>query len=157
MIRISATGQPDSFCRKGFTLIEVLVVLTITAVMVASLSLGGVLRKNTLKNQVEDIRLNLQLLRHQAQLQGVPTRAVINVAENRLIFADQVVELGADIDLTVTGGQRQREGESILSIVFFPDGSSSGGEIRLEQGEKRYQISVIWISGKVKVNRHAPI
>jgi len=34
-------------------------------------------------------------------------------------------------------------------MTFYPDASSTGGVITLESDEEIYEISVIWISGKI--------
>lgn len=36
-------------------------------------------------------------------------------------------------------------------IVFMPDGSSSGGRVELADGERRTQIGVDWLTGRVSV------
>jgi len=156
MTGISATGRPDRFRASGFTLVEILVVLAIATALAASLSLGGFGRQASLKNQVDDIALNLQLLRQRAQLEGKSLAMSVDVAANRFVFPDQEVALGPDIDLTVTGAQRQLAGDAVLRIAFFPDGSSSGGVIRIEREQEQYEISVIWISGKITVRQNAP-
>lgn len=43
--------------------------------------------------------------------------------------------------------------ESRGAIRFFPDGSATGGGIRLSQGARSYQVSVHWLTGQVSLAR----
>ena len=36
------------------------------------------------------------------------------------------------------------------TIRFFPDGSSTGGRVRLEAGDERYDIDIDWLTGRVR-------
>ena len=37
-------------------------------------------------------------------------------------------------------------------IRFYPDGTSTGGRVRLSAGERKYDVTVDWISGSVKID-----
>ena len=39
------------------------------------------------------------------------------------------------------------------AIRFFPDGSATGGGIRLSQGARSFQVSVHWLTGQVSLAR----
>ena len=43
-------------------------------------------------------------------------------------------------------------GDTLAAIRFAPDGSASGGRIRLAEGEHRILFGVDWLTGRVSVS-----
>ena len=37
------------------------------------------------------------------------------------------------------------------SIRFFPDGGSNGGRITVASGERKYEVDVDWLTGRVAI------
>lgn len=67
--------------RRGFTLVEVTVVLLITAIIAAavSLSLAGTSRNANMQNSIERLEQYDRLLRRRAQRFGLPVNLVIDI------------------------------------------------------------------------------
>jgi len=57
------------------------------------------------------------------------------------------------LSITFTGARevQPRRGEG--SIVFFPDGASTGGRVQLGARKAAWNIDVAWLTGEVKLKR----
>jgi len=55
------------------------------------------------------------------------------------------------LDMQVFSARALNTNKNISQISFAPDGSSSGGEIKITNGKKVYSIVVEWLSGKVEL------
>jgi|SRR5215831_14286350 len=64
--------------------------------------------------------------------------------------------LPATINLAVTTARPQIREANEASLVFFSDGTSSGGIIRLTDERQSVAIGVEWLTGAVHVARGAP-
>lgn len=140
----------------GFTLLELLVVLVI-AVMATTLVAPGfsqVTERMALRGDSQKVAALLRFARSESIVQGSKVSIELQPETGTLLIYSQKptsvypVESGVDISLT---GNRN---ESVLSnrILFFPDGSSSGGGIHLRSPAGHYQIVVDWLTGRVKVD-----
>ena len=65
------------------------------------------------------------------------------------------VPKGIRLALLTTSGERI-DGET-GDIRFFPDGSSTGGHVTLIQGERRSDVFVDWLSGRISVGESATL
>jgi len=134
---------------RGFSLIELLVVLTIMSILVGSISYVMVNRQETLKVATTEIVQNMRLVQQQAIREDQPYQIEINLGNNALYFIEEVVELSEDVSITVRTAESQVIDNEVVGMTFYPDASSTGGVITLESDEEIYEISVIWISGKI--------
>jgi general secretion pathway protein H len=75
---------------------------------------------------------------------------------NRIIRSDgDGAPLGVPASITIhseTSVGEQRS-QSVAGIRFLPNGSSSGGTLRLEAGHRAYEVRVNWFTGRVTVER----
>ncbi len=138
---------------KGFSLVEVLIVLMIMSILASSISYLVVGRQETLKNVVEDVTRNLRLIRQQAIRDDRSYQVQIDLGNNSLRFIDEVVDLAGDIAVTVRTARNQLINSDVAGMTFYPDASSSGGIITIENDQEIFEISVVWISGKIQT-RH---
>jgi general secretion pathway protein H len=140
--------------RAGFTLIEMLVVLTILGLTLALVAAHGPMRSAGLEmhsaaGQVADA---LRLARTRAIASNRRTRFSLDPAQHGFqIDGGALHTLPAQLAVLIsaTGGPPRRD--RIGGIVFAPDGSSSGGSIELADGQRRTLISVDWLSGRITV------
>jgi general secretion pathway protein H len=135
---MSATGRPAGAVHgeRGFTLLETLVVLGIT-VLIGALVFPDVERS-----------LQSLALRQTAAV----VQANLRVARGEALRGDQMIAFSVDADgggygWTTGPAQRAPRGvELTLSnrrpITFFPDGSSSGGEVALTGAGRQVTVSV---------------
>ena len=139
---------------SGFTLLELLVTMVI-AVMAMSIVAP---RFSAL---IPGIELRTETHKFAALLRYARSRAI---AEGTVIDVSFLDDLGG---IKVTGKtapyrwpssidiQLEPDGEASndnAGILFYPNGSSSGGSVRIASGSRRYHISVSWLTGKVVID-----
>ena len=59
--------------------------------------------------------------------------------------------IDSDIELKLLTATTQVDGEGVGRIRFFPDGTSTGGQITLARDDDTYYILVDWLSGRVQI------
>lgn len=117
----------------GFTLLELLVVLTVMALatMVVAPRFAS-LREPGLRQVGRDVALELRGARGSAMRGGGIARVEPEAIGARLPAG---FRLGGD------------------TIVFYPDGRSSGGSLRLADAAGELRLDVDWLTGAVAVSR----
>jgi type II secretory pathway pseudopilin PulG len=94
-------------------------------------------------------------LRSRALYEGIPQQLVLNVAENSYrIDRDREVQLPLDVRFAEVLGGEMLDGGA-RQFLFFPNGSSHGGQIALSGGKQsfRYSIRLESLTGKIAVAR----
>jgi general secretion pathway protein H len=157
MTKTLPTGKSNLNSLKGFSLTELLVVLTIVSILAASISYLTINRQETLNAVTTKIVQNIRMIQQRAIQNDQPYQIEINLGNNSLHFVDQVIELSGDVSVTVRTAENQLIDRDIAGMTFYPDASSSGGVITLETDEEIYEISVIWISGKITTRHQAKL
>jgi|GEM_PF-1446942 len=153
MQRMSSTGLADrGLAQRGFTLVELLIVLTLSLVMAAVLAYSVRPRSISFTQQVDRIAMDLRILRSSAIRDRMEQEVEIDVSNNLFIFPDHAVSLDEGVGVSITGSENRLIGPGRIGLVFFPDGSSTGAVIRLNLGEEQRAIVVNWISGRVTLN-----
>lgn len=142
--RCGKTGR-----RGGFTMLEMLVALAV-------LGMAGALASQLLRPQSPRLRLESTTRAICATLRAARSRAIASDAPAVVAFdlADKtyaspvggVALLPKDIALRLDVA-RDEAGGKRAAIRFFPDGGASGGDIALELGGRRAEISVNWLTG----------
>jgi general secretion pathway protein H len=140
---------------RGFTLLELLVVLVILGIVAAlvppMLARGSA--QAQLKRTVATLASELRQARSDAILHDGPQGVVIDpvgrsfgpvAAPLRHRIAD-----GITVDVTSADIAADRAGHP--GIRFLPDGRSTGGTIRLAGQGRAYQVEVNWLTGRVRI------
>lgn len=158
-IRMSQAGsRPASGDGEaGFTLFETLAVLTIFALL--TVSVAGLIRPDRrsavhVKSAAYQLASRLRDLRASAMWGHRETAAAFDAGRRVVHFqgvSGKPLTLGQSIALDVTTPAGEAISTQAAGIRFFPNGSSSGGTIRLQQGSERYEISVNWLTGRVSL------
>lgn len=152
---VQTPAQPRD---AGMSLLELLVVLAIVSLAYALVlpSMRNPTRSVALRAVAQNISSQLTTLRARSIAAGRPQGVTFDVANHRYrLDADsRNVELPRDVGVRITAGRGlSRDGAGSARIVFYPDGSSSGGNIRLEQEGRAVEIGVEWLTGHVQVVR----
>lgn len=140
---------------RGFTILEVLVVLVIAAVAYAVLS-GVTLRGASVADLKAAARMLASGLR-QAQTMAMVTRRdavlTVDVEERFFVLAgeSQQRKISKDIELKLFTAQSEIIDANRGAIRFYPDGSSTGGRITVMSGERKYLVDVDWLTGRVSI------
>lgn len=139
---------------RGFTLLELLIVLAITSLaMVASLSLVTSPRTGLeLGNAATEARSLLREARALAISRNREVMVHVDVdARSIRLEGEAPVSLGEDgLDLEFTTARSLIRDASEAALIFFPDGSSTGGRIRLAKGEDVRLLEINWMTGRVR-------
>ena len=139
----------------GFTLIEMLAVLAILA-LVASIALP-VLRRppDALRLEAAARMLASALRLTRAQAIAGNAELSLSIDADRRVFESPVhpaTALDPEISIAMTVAAPERRAGAAGSIRFFPDGTSSGGDIDLTLGARRARIAVNWLTGLARLD-----
>lgn len=160
MVALPASlGRPT----RGFTLLELLVVLAIAALLVALVPpvVSTVLPGTRLKVAARELATDLRDARHQAiarnAVVGVtfrfdpPTYHVDGANQRRAPNGVRYMVVGdgsiRPARATASGHDPERDA---YTLRFFPDGSSTGVKIRVVGEQGAYTVDVGWLMGRVR-------
>jgi general secretion pathway protein H len=140
---------------SGVTLLELLIVLTLMAFIVAIAlpTLGGGVSTTDLKSAAREVAAGLRYARGQAIVQRGEALLVVDVGARTFTLPPdpRVHRLPEKIEIKLFTAQRDLIGGQVGAIRFFPDGGSNGGRITLAAGERKYDVDVDWLTGRVTI------
>jgi general secretion pathway protein H len=150
-------ARPGAVARAGagMTLIELLVVLMLMgliAAMAVPYFSGGV-SGTDLKSAAREVAAGLRYARSDAVANRRETRLVLDL-EQRAFRIDGDARLHALpklAELKLYTAQRDLIDAKSGAIRFFPDGGSNGGRITIAAGERKYEVDVDWLTGRVAI------
>jgi general secretion pathway protein H len=133
---------------RGFTLLEMLVVIVLMSIGIAVVGFG--LHKGL--QQAADRQLLGQMVQ------------ALRTTRSAAIISGQTRETSFDLDRrsfkapgkrpqqwpAEVGVQLNTAADLNAAVAFYPDGSSSGGNLLVFQGERRWRIDIGWLTGSVK-------
>ena len=125
----------SSAIAKGFTLIELLVVISLLVMVMSLLP---------------------PLFRNEAMLSQKAQRIELDASKQRITYDNQHVELSASTKLDAKVS-RQSDNSQQGSIVFYADGSSSGGRLLLADNHYAFAIDVNWVTGQIQLSKQLPM
>lgn len=154
---ILSVGNAKHRLARGFTLLEVLVVLVILGL---AMTLVVPVIGRSMQSSMSDVARNLELEMRRARSEAVTQQ------RNTLFWVDVVSrgygtghrELG-EIPALYSISARTADlanADSRAGLLFFPDGSSSGGSVTLRHGGEALTLEVDWLTGRV-VSREAGV
>lgn len=138
--------------QHGFTLFEVLAVIVILSI---AFSLVGYSVTQGLSNAQErqagkDLLLALRQVRNQSVVSGQPVVLTFDLQRSCYQIPTKspvCLPLGMGVRLTTAAGLSPNE----PAIAFYPNGSSSGGNILLTKGERTWRIDIGWLTGNASL------
>lgn len=133
---------------RGFTLLEMLVVIVLMSIGIGVVGFG--LHKGL--QQAADRQLLGQMVQ------------ALRTTRSAAIISGQPRETSFDLDRRTfqapgkrpqqwpaeVGVQLNTAADLNAAVAFYPDGSSSGGNLVVFQGERRWRIDIGWLTGSVK-------
>ena len=132
---------------SGFTLLEILVVLAVLALVLTLILQHGPLTSPALSVQgtAGELAQALRTARSEAIADGRPVVLLLDAARREYVTTGAAPRvLHAPPAMIIAAPS--------TGISFMPDGSSSGGQILLEQAGHRADIGVNWLTGRVSVS-----
>jgi general secretion pathway protein H len=166
--KVALVLQPTSPDRRGdrtaaeagFTLLEVICVVAITA-MLAAIALPAMPRA-TSRPQLESYAVDIASLLRADRNAAVRRRSQIVTEVDaplrtlRSGAIGRIIRVPDDVTVTLVSAASCRQRRAGASIVFLASGMSCGGTIALTRFGSGYEVRVNWLTGGVDiVPRHA--
>lgn len=132
----------------GFSLLELLVALTILALAMGVVSLSVSRRSPSFEMQraAADTTSLIREARLSAQSTGRPVRIIFDVDARQITGpAGQPVSVPQGIEANLVSSASA----GASAIVFFPDGSSTGGKFTFEVLGRREAVNIDWLTSAV--------
>ena len=140
---------------RGFTLLELLVVLALVALALALVPpmLSSGVPGAELKAAARDITAGLRETRSRAIARNTEVAFVVDVEARsfRVGGAAAPRAVPEPILLSLVTAQQEQTDETRGGIRFYPDGSSTGGRITLSHGDRSYDVTVDWLTGRISL------
>ena len=147
-----ATKAPSR--SRGVTLLELLIVLVIIAIVSAvAVPIFTGTSNVEMKSAARQLASGLRLARSAALTERRETFLVIDLAGRRFKVDREAKEypLPRNVELKLFTAQKDLVDDKVGSIRFYPDGGSNGGRITLASGERKYEVDVDWLTGRVAI------
>lgn len=134
--------------QRGFTLLEMLVVILLISLAASLLGLGvrqglQVAKERRAVGQMVEA---LRTTRAAAIVSGQSARTEFDLG-SRTFQAPGRAQRGWPPELHVTLHTAEQVGPA---VEFYPDGSSTGGNLLVASGARRWRIDVGWLTGSVQ-------
>ena len=141
--------------QAGVTLLELLIVIALMGIVAALVvpMFGGPVSTSELRATARQLAAGLRLARSEALAERRETFLVVDVAGRRFKVDRDPAEhkLSSKIDIKLFTAQNDLVDNNIGSIRFFPDGGSNGGRITVASGERKFDVDVDWLTGRVAI------
>jgi general secretion pathway protein H len=146
---------PDGRSQRGLTLLELLIVMMLMGVVAAITlpMLGNGVSTSALRSSARSLAAGLRTARSEAVTERRETFLVLDVAGKRFKVDQNPQEhkLPDGVELKLFTAQNDLVSESVGSIRFFPDGGSNGGRITVAAGERKFDVDIDWLTGRVAI------
>jgi len=143
-----------SRCAAGFTLLEMLAVILLIGIAAAAVAVAVSQGLSSARVRAASVELAaaLRATRAQAIVKGKDQLFDLDIKTASYHAAGgREVKLPQGMRLSITSAREDQPDSHTGRIRFFPDGSSTGGRIILQRGERRWQVNVAWLTGAVSV------
>lgn len=159
----SAEARHLLACQRAFSLLELLVVMTLIGLLtaVAVPNFGRSLAPLQARSSANKITALLRYARSQAVTRQQACRVLFDIPEHRVAMLSSPTSpaagpppyrLPADLSVQFSGQGAPPTTDEAFTINFYPGGNSSGGEINLSGKTGRvYRIKVDFITGITEV------
>ncbi len=141
--------------QRGFTLLELLVVLLIVGLLTALIPalFSGAVPGTKLKGAARDLAATLHYARSQAITRNTVTEVHLDHESPQYnIGSERTHTIPAGISMGIKQRVQTNAPEPAHQVVkFFPDGSSSGTQITLQSADRGYRLDVDWLTGRVTI------
>jgi len=141
---------------KGFTLVELLLVLMLVAMMLALVgtSISKSISGAEMRNASRKVAASLRYTRTQAILSKSEQLFLVDTETREYRAADrEAVTLPEGMNVELNTARSELTSETAGGIRFYPDGGSTGGNVRLEANGRVYRVNVAWLTGEASLEQ----
>ena len=141
---------------RGFTLVEIMVVLVIVALMMALVG-------SSISRNISGAQMRTAASKVAASLRYTRTRAILTKSEQVFLVDTEKLtyqaaereakKLPEGMTVELNTARSELTSETVGGIRFYPDGGSTGGNVRLEANGRIYRVNVAWLTGEASVER----
>ena len=140
---------------RGVTMIELLVVIAILGALAALVipMLGPGVSTTELKGAARQIASGLRLARSEAMASRQERFVTLDLEGRRfMVGADRREHaLPKGVDLKLFTAQKDLVNDKVGAIRFYPDGGSNGGRVTIAAGERKFEVDVDWLTGRIAI------
>jgi general secretion pathway protein H len=136
----------------GFTLLELLVVISLIAVMMTVVGVGLARNLESAKTRAisRDFVAALRYTRGLAILKQKEMSLEVDIGKKTYLVPGKTeVQLPEGVDIKLLTAQEELIGDQRGRIRFYPDGASTGGRVTIVVGEREWKVNVGWLTGEV--------
>ncbi len=145
---------------RGFTLLELLVVLVI-GVLLVSLApplLSGLSGATELRGAARQVAAGLRSARNEAVSRQREAVFTLDLEQSRFgVTGDpREIALPDGLGIRLYTAQAEVVDAATGGIRFFPDGGSTGGSITVSGAKRAYRVTVDWLTGAIAIVEEEP-
>ncbi|HVF64195.1 MAG TPA: GspH/FimT family pseudopilin [Casimicrobiaceae bacterium] len=149
------TRTPPLQRASGVTMLELLVVIAIIGVLTALVipRFGDGVSTTELKGAARQLASGLRLARSEAMASRQERFVTLDLEGRRFIVGASTTPhaLPRDVEMKLFTAQKDLVDDKVGAIRFYPDGGSNGGRITLAAGERKFEVDVDWLTGRVAI------
>lgn len=139
---------------SGFTIVELLIVITILAIVAAVMApMLSPSPTRELRATASEIATTLRETRRHAQAKQIRQRFLMDTETGQYGLEDSERRrwLPEGMAVEMTTAESLQTGDTSGGIDFFPDGSSTGGRLVLSIKDLALQVDIEWLTGRIRV------
>lgn len=149
-------AEPNSYSKEaGFTLLEMIAVICLMALAFGLVmpNLGSSRQAMTLRATAIALASDLKIVRSAALASNTEAMLMIDTANRRYSSAvsGKTTKIPRGVDLSYKAKAAEVSRSARAGFRFHPDGTASGGEIRLQSGPASAVISIDWLTGAISL------
>jgi general secretion pathway protein H len=149
-------GQPTRY-QAGFTLLEMIIVVTVLGLALGLVVTRGPMRSPKLEMQaaVNGIAQGLRLARSRAIATNRPVRFAVDIPQHSYrVENENPIVLPPSVSIAMTTLSDEPNATTRLATIRFNgDGSATGARVELANGQRTAQVNVEWLTGRVSVTQ----
>lgn len=141
---------------RGVSLVELVLVIMLVGLMslLAASAMGGGFKGMQLRSSAKEIASQLRYTRTRAIATGETQRFAIDPRAHTWEGVEgRRGEIPDSLRISFTGARQVQPSEDVGAILFFSDGASTGGRVRLARESAVWDVDVRWLTGEVRLSR----